>query len=163
METYRQLMKAEPSIPEHLEKGHPLTPGVLGGLGFLDRLPQRVRTRFRSSATHIPVDSIANHVSKIFDVTVETIHSRCRERTLILARALIAWYATEHGGATLTEAARFLRRDVSTVSRMIGRYRRRQPDLFSLTTFKTLSQKLESSCADKLPRLSHTTSGYLHQ
>ena len=48
------------------------------------------------------------------------------------AGALIAWYATERRIAPLSEIARRLRRDPSTLSVGISRYRHRRADLFDL-------------------------------
>jgi hypothetical protein len=45
---------------------------------------------------------------------------------------LIGWYATERRVATLSEVARRLRRDPSTLSVAISRYRTCRPELFHL-------------------------------
>lgn len=123
MENYRQLMISTPSIPEHLEQGAKLTPGVLGGSTFLDRLPRRVRSRFKTTDDPIRLDLLLHHVANLYALRAEEILSRRREHRLVLARTLIAWYATEYGGATLSEVARFLQRDISSLSRTVGRYR----------------------------------------
>ena len=59
--------------------------------------------------------------------------SNSRQREVTLARALIAWYATERRVATLSEVARYLRRDPSTLSVAVSRYRLCRPELFKLT------------------------------
>lgn len=159
METYRQLMDSKPSMPERLEQGAPLTPGILGGRAFLDRLPRRVRRRFQTTETHLPWDHIVRHVANLYGLRVDEIISWCRERRLVQARALIAWYATEQGGATLSEVARRLHRDVSTLSRTVGRYRRCHPELFSPRVFAALQARIEPPRADReTSLLSRTTS-----
>jgi hypothetical protein len=63
----------------------------------------------------------------------EHVLSNSRQREVTLARALIAWYATERRVATLSEVARYLRRDPSTLSVAVSRYRLCRPELFKLT------------------------------
>jgi len=65
--------------------------------------------------------------------------SNSRQREFTLVRALIAWYATERGVATLSEVARCLRRDPSTLSMAISRYRARRPELFKITAMHDIS------------------------
>src|SRR5438477_81690 len=62
--------------------------------------------------------------------------SRSRQRRLALARALITWYATERGVATLAEVARRLQRDPSTLFVAVERYRTLRPELFNLTALQ---------------------------
>jgi hypothetical protein len=143
MGTYRDLMDSEPSMPERLEQGSLLTPGILGGSTFLNRLPHRVRSRFQPSDAHLPLEIIVHHVAKLCRLRVDEILSTCRGHTLVLARALIAWYATEHQATTLREVSRFLRRDMSSVSRAVSRHRHNHPTLFSLKTFATLRARVE--------------------
>jgi hypothetical protein len=66
------------------------------------------------------------------------VFSRSRQRQLALARALIAWFATERRICTLSEVARRLRRDPSTLSVAISRYRELRPDLFKLNALHYL-------------------------
>ena len=61
---------------------------------------------------------------------------RSRQRRLALARALITWYATERGVATLAEVARRLQRDPSTLFVAVERYRMLRPELFNLTALQ---------------------------
>jgi len=138
MDSYRELMNSQPSVPEHLEHGALLTPGILGGPTFVNRLPRRVRNRFQANVTRTPLNVIVQHVAKLWGLRIDEIVSWCREPRLVQARALIAWYATEHGGATLDEVSKFLRRDASTLSRTSRRYRRCHPKLFSRHTFAGL-------------------------
>jgi hypothetical protein len=56
--------------------------------------------------------------------------SPSRRRELALARALITWRATRAGVATLSEVARRLGRDPSTLFVGMERYRTLRPDLF---------------------------------
>ena len=54
------------------------------------------------------------------------------ERGLRLTSALITWYATERGVATLAEVARRLHRDPSTLFVAVERYRTLRPELFNV-------------------------------
>jgi hypothetical protein len=150
METYRKLVREVPTMPSPLDGGEPNTHGVLGGRSFIERLPHRIRIRFLAPVKSVSVDSITAHVARLHRVSSEEIRSSRREARLVLARAQIAWYATEHAGATLSEVSKHLRRNASTLSRMIGRHRRRHPKLFTLQIFKALridSQHGACNCA----------------
>jgi len=72
-------------------------------------------------------------VSCTLGVERSEVLSRSRQRRLSLARALITWYATERGVATLAEVARRLERDPSTLFVGVERYRTLRPELFNLT------------------------------
>lgn len=149
MQTYIQLMNSEPSMPANLERGAPLTPGVLGGTAFVHRLPHRVRKRFQASESRVPLALVIQHVARLHGVRVDEILSWCRQHHLVLARALIAWYSTEHCGTTLGDVATALRRDVSTLSRNISRYRRRHPKLFSSHFFAALCPSTDPPRRDR--------------
>lgn len=148
MESYRRLMITKASAPDNLEQGAPLTPGILGGPDFLNRLPRRVRNRFETTEPRFPLGSIVDCVATLCDLSVTEIFSCRRHHRLVLARALIAWYATEHNGTTLGETARFLRRAASTLSRTIDRHQRCHSNLFSLDAFSTLHVQTEAKPAD---------------
>jgi REP-associated tyrosine transposase len=102
---------------------------VIGSPDFIAGLPRHVRTyRTRTS-----LDQIIQTVTSTLGLEREHVLSSSRQRELTLARALIAWYATERGVATLSEVARRMRRDPSTLSMAISRYRVCRPELFKLT------------------------------
>lgn len=143
MNTYRQLMNSRPSMPEHLEQGALLTPGILAGPAFLNRLPRRVRNRFHTNEARLPFEAIVQYVSTFWGLRADEILSSSRAHRLVRARALIAWYATEHGGASLGKVSRFLRRDVSTLSRTVYRYRSSYPALFSAQAVAALRTYIE--------------------
>lgn len=102
---------------------------VIGSQEFLARLPRRSQPyRTRTS-----LDQIIHTVTCRLGVEREQVLSSSRQRELALARALIAWYAMERRVATLTEVARRLNRDPSTLSVAISRYRTCRPELFRLS------------------------------
>lgn len=103
--------------------------GVIGSPEFLANLPRHPPTyRTRTS-----LDQIIHTVTCRLGVEREHVLSSSRQRELALARAVIAWYATERRIATLTEVARRLNRDPSTLSVAVNRYRVCRPELFKLT------------------------------
>jgi putative transposase len=108
---------------------------VLGSPGFLATLPRAARN-YRTRASF---EDIVRTVTSLLDVDAEQVISSSRQRDLTLARAVIAWYATERGVATLSEVARRLCRDPSTLSSAISRYRLRRPELFRLTTLHDIA------------------------
>jgi len=96
---------------------------------FLENLPRHLRV-YRSQLT---LEQIIQTVTCRLGVDREHVLSNSRQREVTLARALIAWYATERRVATLSEVARYLRRDPSTLSVAVSRYRLCRPELFKLT------------------------------
>ena len=92
-------------------------------------IPRHMRVH-RSSYS---LDQVIDTVSTTLGVERSEVLSRSRQRRLSLARALITWYATERGVATLAEVARRLERDPSTLFVGVERYRTLRPELFNLT------------------------------
>lgn len=128
---YSELMSSPPS-PQSVklfEKGGANDLRVIGGAEFLANLPRRSRA-YRSKIT---LEQIIYTVTSALGVDREHVLSASRKRELAMARALIAWFATERHVATLSEVARQLRRDPSTLSVAISRYRVCRPELFKLT------------------------------
>lgn len=76
------------------------------------------------------IDQITLDVARTLGVTLSHLHSSTRERRYVLARALIAWEATQRGGYTLKEVAAYLGRDPSTLLSAMARYRETHADLF---------------------------------
>jgi len=100
--------------------------------------------------TTLTLDQIIDLVCMKLGVERKDLMSKSRKRELVLARSLIGWYATERGVATLCEVARRLRRDPSTLSSGIERYRKLLPALFTLEAFPDLAL---------LPRVAPPTDG----
>jgi hypothetical protein len=128
---YRRLMFEAPALDEgvHFERGSDDDPRVLGDRQFMADIPRHMRV-YRSSYS---LDQVIDTVSTTLGVERSEVLSRSRQRRLSLARALITWYATERGVATLAEVARRLERDPSTLFVGVERYRTLRPELFNLT------------------------------
>ena len=128
---YRRLMFEAPALDEgaHFERGCDDDPRVLGDRQFMADIPRHMRV-YRSSYS---LDQVIDTVSCTLGVERSEVLSRSRQRRLSLARALITWYATERGVATLAEVARRLERDPSTLFVGVERYRNLRPELFNLT------------------------------
>jgi hypothetical protein len=128
---YAEFMAIAPS-PEDLtlfEHGSKHDARIVASTEFLEHLPRHLRV-YRSKLT---LEQIIQTVTCRLGVDREHVLSNSRQREVTLARALIAWYATERRVATLSEVARYLRRDPSTLSVAVSRYRLCRPELFKLT------------------------------
>lgn len=129
-QTYRQFMLegGEDKGDAGFEHGGEEDPRVLGDHAFMAVVPRHQRI-YRSSHS---LEQVIDTVSRTLAVERDEVLSRSRQRRLALARALIAWYATERGIATLAEVARRLERDPSTLFVAVERYRSLRPELFSI-------------------------------
>lgn len=135
---YWNLMSETPS-PQRVELfeqlGRRKIPRILGSSAFLCSLPRPLRPPHRHKMS---LDQITSNVATLRGIRRDLILSKSRVHEYTLARAMIAWYATERGIATLSEVARYLSRDPSTMSCAITRYRSLRPELFTLTMFHPL-------------------------
>jgi len=134
--SYDELMSTAPSEQDIqlFEHGCGTDLRVIGSPDFLAGLPRHSRTYH----SNVSLDQIINNVTCALEVDRTHVFSRSRQRQLALARALIAWFATERRVCTLSEVARRLRRDPSTLSVAISRYRDLRPDLFKLNSLHYL-------------------------
>jgi REP element-mobilizing transposase RayT len=128
---YAELMAAAATQEDRalFEHGSKHDARVVASAEFLENLPRHLRV-YRSKLT---LEQIIQTVTCRLGVDREHVLSNSRQREVTLARALIAWYATERRVATLSEVARYLRRDPSTLSVAVSRYRLCRPELFKLT------------------------------
>jgi REP element-mobilizing transposase RayT len=128
---YAEFMAAAASPDDCalFEHGSKHDPRIVASSEFLDNLPRHLRV-YRSRLT---LEQIIQTVTCRLGVDREHVLSNSRQRAVTLARALIAWYATERRIATLSDVARYLRRDPSTLSVAVSRYRQCRPELFKLT------------------------------
>jgi len=131
---YRRLMFEAPTAAEGVSFDHGGTddPRVLGDREFMAAIPRNMRV-YRSTYS---LDQVIDTVTCTLGLERSEVLSRSRQRRLALARALITWYATERGVATLAEVARRLQRDPSTLFVAVERYRTLRPELFNLTALQ---------------------------
>jgi hypothetical protein len=136
-EAYEELMGRSPAEcdVELFRNGGRNDLRVIGGPEFLANLPRHAR-KYRSK---ISLDQIIHAVTQALGVERDHVMSSSRRRELALARALIAWFAIERRVATLTEVARRLNRDPSTLSVAISRYSVSRQDLFRLNSLHYLT------------------------
>jgi REP element-mobilizing transposase RayT len=137
LEAYVAMMARAPTDHdvELFRNGGEVDLRVIGGPDFLASLPRHAR-KYRSK---LSLDQIIGTVTRALDVDRDHVMSSSRQRDLALARALIAWFAIERRVATLTEVARRLNRDPSTLSVAISRYRVLRQDLFRLDSMHYLT------------------------
>ena len=100
-------------------EGNPKERSVLGNDLFLDKLAIPVLRRHPNTT----LDNIANDVCNELGITLAQVQSQSQDRLFCSARAMIATRAIEARVATLSDAARFLNRSASALSRAIARYR----------------------------------------
>lgn len=131
---YTTLMSQRPSEEETRLFTHGTRSGVLGSDAFIAKLPRGAHGH-RSS---LDLEQIIGQVATLLSVDYSELFSKSRRREIALARALIAWHATERSIANLIEVGRRLRRDPSTLSVGIARYRVLHPDLFTLAALRHL-------------------------
>jgi REP-associated tyrosine transposase len=101
-----------------LSRVHPRERRVLGDDTFLQKLS--IPTRYRFPATSL--ESIASQVCAEVEIDLHRLRAPTHHPKHSRARALIASRATDARVATLSEVARFLNRDVSSLSRAVNRY-----------------------------------------
>ena len=128
---YRRLMfdSIPPEEDISFDRGGADDPRVLGDRQFMTQIPRSQRVH-RSTYS---LEQVIDTVSCTLGLERIEVLSRSRQRRLALARALITWYATERGVATLAEVSRRLQRDPSTLFVAVERYRTLRPELFNLT------------------------------
>jgi REP element-mobilizing transposase RayT len=131
---YRRLMfdSLPPDDDVNFDRGGPEDPRVLGDRQFMTNIPRNQRVH-RSTYS---LEQVIDTVSCTLGLERSEVLSRSRQRRLALARALITWYATERGVATLAEVSRRLQRDPSTLFVAVERYRTLRPELFNLTALR---------------------------
>lgn len=148
---YAELMASRPTMEER----HLFTHGgehdarLVGQPEFLSTLPRCARP-YRTRAS---LEDVIQTVTCRMGVDRARVLSNSRERELTLARALIGWYATERRVATLSEVARRLSRDLSTLSKAISRYRRSRPELFQLAYMQDVSALVPDQMVERTAEL----------
>ena len=119
-ESYRQLIASRmhtPPDPDAFE-GHPKDPRVLGDDTFLSAVELKLAQSTRNPA----LEQLTEEICRTRQVTLEALRSPCQNRTLSVARGLIAARALQLRTASLTEIARYLNRSVSAVARSAQRH-----------------------------------------
>jgi len=133
--SYAALMQSshmnKPHLFRRLGKGGPR---IIGDAVFIATLPRAARPPH----TRVTLEEIIRGVVALLALDIESIASKSRARELVLARALIAWLAVERGVCSLTKVGERLRRDPSTLSITIARYRSSHPHLFRLDVLSAL-------------------------
>ncbi len=117
-------------------------PRVLGDERFISSLALRSRPRLRKKVGSI--DQLIDGVARFLEVSRADMLSASRRRRLSLARALVTWHAIHNRMATLSEMARRLDRDPSTLLVGVERYRVHRPDLFTETMAGMIDRDAES-------------------
>jgi REP element-mobilizing transposase RayT len=116
---YEQFVNEQVGRPCTIElKGHPDDPRVLGDDRFLQQLGIPVLFRYPS----VTLEQLADRICMECGVTLESLRSPRRQRTLCRIRAQLAQRALAEHAASLSQVARFLNRSASALARAIERY-----------------------------------------
>ena len=99
---------------------------VLGSELFFER--QTMATDEERLPGPVPVDDLVDSVCTVFGLSRAQVHSRSRNRKFAEARAAMGWLAVEAHAGSLSELARRLGRDVSTLSGAATRLERRRAE-----------------------------------
>src|SRR5579883_907073 len=118
------------STCELLTQCERFAPPILGNSEFISRLPRRIRERFTLTHETPSLDEIVDFVAQSHGISRQEIVSSRRHHMLVVTRAQIAWLASEFGVASLSEIARCLRRDPSSLGRAVSHHLRAAPELF---------------------------------
>jgi putative transposase len=124
----RNYLQQPPSNGERdrLSRSSTFDTRVLGDEAFIAQLPHAKRR----TAAQLSLSTLVDLACQALGVERTYVLSKSRRRELALARAVIAWHATERGIASLSEVAHRLGRDPSTLSIAIRRYQLKRPELF---------------------------------
>jgi REP element-mobilizing transposase RayT len=108
----------------HREEFHKGTSGgrILGDDSFVERAHEKSELSEEKSET---LDEIIERVGKEYGLTEEEMSARGRQRHPAEARGMIAYLVREATGLSLTELARRMKRDVSTLSLAADKIMRR--------------------------------------
>lgn len=97
---------------------------LLGNDSFMDKclsgsggMPQRLTPQ-----------QIIDKVCRTYDIELSVLQSKSQQRTVSEARAVAGWLARESVGATLSDIARLVNRDVGSISSSVRRLTDRIPD-----------------------------------
>jgi putative transposase len=115
---YQSFVDAQVDAVSPLSQVHPNERRVLGDDTFLQKLS--VPTRYRFPATSL--ESIASQVCQEFEIDLQRLRAPTQHPKHSRARALIASRAIDAHVATLSDVARYLNRNVSSLSRAVNRY-----------------------------------------
>jgi hypothetical protein len=98
-------------------------------------------------AAHVPAaptqDELVEAVGRLLGMQPTLVYERAHGS--VIGRALVAWYATRSGAATLLEVGRWFSRSATTLRREIDKYKVLKPTLFHLSTQDLLSPRSVST------------------
>lgn len=141
-DVYRQYIQEEAERLSALQQIDPASTE----LGLDAPVLSRLIPRRRPNRDPLLLDRIINSVATKLDVPREAMLSPSRRRSLSLARALVAWHATQNEVATLSEVAQWFHRNPSTLCVGMERYKRTRHDLFD----KSIEQLLDATALTEI-------------
>jgi hypothetical protein len=132
---YRQFMDQDEThyVANLLSHGSPLDSRIVGDKVFV----QKARHMAAHRAPLPTREQLIAGAARLLHTTPTEIHSATHVG--VLGRALVAWYGSRSGAATLTEAGRWFSVSGATLGQGIRHYRELRPDLFSLSQLPEIS------------------------
>jgi putative transposase len=138
---YRQFM--DKADTEHVARlfacGSKWDRRVVGDRAFVSEAMRK--------AAHVPPAptqvQLVEAVARLLGMQPTSIYERTHGS--VIGRALVAWYATRSGAATLLEVGRWFSRSATTLRREIDKYKVLKPTLFHLSTQDLLSPRSVST------------------
>lgn len=118
---YQQFM-LEPGDDDLDDESHPDDPRIMGSDRFINSIPL-VPYKPRSTQS---LESLASDICASHSLSLDTVRSRSSARVLTAVRLRILEHAIDQRVATLTEVARFLDRDPSTLCKLARTHSNRQ-------------------------------------
>ncbi len=112
----------EDAVLEKLRHGSSPKARILGSENFIQAA---LSPKHEPEHMQIPIDSLVDAVARVYQVSSREMTSASRARLLAEARAMAALVGIEHGGHRLTDLARYLNRDVPTMSKQVKALRTR--------------------------------------
>lgn len=94
-------------------------PGVAGDRAFAESVLAEANVNWRGKRRPA-LKTLARRVSLVMNVHTDDLTSSSRKQDLVLARRLLATSAVRSAGRSVTEVAKFLRRDKAQVSRLVA-------------------------------------------
>ncbi len=115
---YRRLMREEAEVP--YEDVASWGQAVKGDRAFADVAFQKIGEP-KLLRKGLTVEAVAREVARRRRLSVEKMRSPSQGRPEALGRALVAWAGREVGGLSIARAAKYFRRDTSSMARVVER------------------------------------------
>lgn len=122
---YLEFLRQPGAADHHPEYYRALEQQFLGDERFVEEMERRIQRKPSPGVIAVSFGEVCQVVARAFDMTVEEMRARGRERQAAVARVVAAQVAQLVGGIRLVEAARAFGRDPVTISLGVQALRKR--------------------------------------